>query len=71
MTGCGNLQNALSTGPVSVAVDGTNWSPYKTGIFNNCATNLNHAVLLVGCNSSGVWKIKNSWGTSWGQLGYM
>jgi C1A family cysteine protease len=42
-----------------------------TGIFNNCVTNLNHAVLLIGCNSSGVWKIKNSWGVNWGQSGYM
>jgi C1A family cysteine protease len=53
-----------------VAVDASKWSSYKSGIFNNCNTSLNHGVLLVGYSGT-FWKIKNSWGTSWGESGYM
>lgn len=53
-----------------MAVDAGGWSTYKTGVFNNCKTNINHAVLLVGI-VGGNWKIKNSWGTSWGESGFM
>lgn len=70
VAGCENLSNALSTGPVSVAVDATNWSPYRDGIFNNCATNVNHGVLVVGETGS-YWKVKNSWSTSWGEKGFI
>lgn len=45
---CNDLANSLSGRPISVAVDATNWSAYKSGVFNNCATRLNHGVLLVG-----------------------
>ena len=69
-TGCTGLQNALSSRVISVAVDATNWSKYSSGIFNNCAASLNHAVLLVGVSGT-YWKIKNSWGTSWGESGYI
>ena len=48
-----------------MTVDATNWSSYKSGVFTNCATKINHAVLLVGV-VGGNWKIKNSWGTGWG-----
>jgi len=68
---CTALANALTGRPISVAVDATNWSPYKSGVFNNCKTSLNHGVLLVGVNSENVWKVKNSWGTSWGVNGYI
>lgn len=42
------MATALTGRPISVAVDATNWSTYKSGIFNNCKTSLNHGVLLVG-----------------------
>lgn len=67
---CGDLLTALQTRPISVAVDATNWSSYRTGVFNNCAVNINHAVLLVGSTAS-TWRIKNSWGIYWGQSGFM
>jgi len=50
---------------------------YETGIYDDvsCGTNLNHAVLVVGYGTSddGVeyWLVKNSWGTDWGDNGYM
>jgi C1A family cysteine protease len=53
-----------------VTVDATNWSPYKSGVFSNCGASINHAVLLVGV-AGGAWKIKNSWGTGWGESGYI
>jgi len=68
--GCTALANALTARPIAVAVDATNWSPYKSGTFNNCATSLNHGVLLVG-STDAYWLIKNSWGTGWGLSGYI
>jgi cathepsin L len=63
--GCTILANALIIRPISVAVDATNWSPYSSGVFNDCANALNHGVLLVG-SSQDYWKVKNSWGATWG-----
>lgn len=64
-SGCSGLQSEINSHPISVTVDATNWSSYRSGIFNNCRANINHAVLLVGF-VGGNWKIKNSWGTGWG-----
>lgn len=69
-TGCNGLASAINTEPVSVTVDATNWSRYGGGVFNNCGTGINHAVLLVGV-AGGNWKIKNSWGTGWGEGGFI
>ena len=70
ITGCTDLANALSIKPVSVAVDASVWGAYKAGILSNCGLDVNHGVLLVGATDD-YWKIKNSWGTSWGESGYM
>jgi C1A family cysteine protease len=55
---------------MAVRVDATNWSSYRSGIFDNCDYNINHAVFLVGSSDS-AWTIKNSWGASWGEQGYI
>ncbi|EAS00456.1 papain family cysteine protease (macronuclear) [Tetrahymena thermophila SB210] len=68
------LQYAVSTQPISVQVDATFWNSYSSGVFNNCSTDnwtVNHAPLLVGYTKEGNWIVKNSWGTNWGQNGYI
>ena len=70
VSSCTALSNALSARPVAVSVDATNWSPYKSGVFNNCKTSINHGVTLVGVKG-GNWIVKNSWGTTWGDSGYI
>ena len=62
-------------GPVSVGIYANfAFDYYSNGIFDGCPLfvwTLNHAVLLVGYTSEGNWIIKNSWGTNWGESGYM
>lgn len=67
---------ALQVNPVAVAIqaDQLEFQLYKSGIMDfNCGNQLDHAVLLVGFgteNGIDYWKVKNSWGTSWGEDGY-
>jgi len=73
------LQFAVATvGPISVSVDASTWSSYKSGIYTGCDaekySDIDHAVLLVGygtSNGTPYWIIKNQWGTGWGENGYM
>lgn len=67
---CNTLANALQAKPISVAVDGNNFQTYRSGIFYNCGSNLSLAVTLVGMDDY-AWKLKNSWGNSWGESGYI
>lgn len=68
--GCPGLQTAVASRPVGVSVDANNWSRYGGGIFNNCKASLDHDVLMVGYTDT-YWKIKNSWGSSWGENGFI
>ncbi|DAZ99919.1 TPA: hypothetical protein N0F65_011842 [Lagenidium giganteum] len=59
--------------PVAVAVAAGNnaWKQYKGGVLAGCdTTKLDHAVLAYGYTND-AWLIKNSWGTSWGEQGYI
>ena len=67
---CNDLASALTGRPISIAVDATNWSRYSSGVFSNCRTSLNHGVLLVGVTDQ-YWRVKNSWGSSWGESGFI
>lgn len=68
--GCASIQTAIQTHPVGVSADATNWSRYASGIFNNCGKKINHDILLVGYTNS-YYTIKNSWGNSWGEKGFI
>jgi len=68
------LTSALQNNPVSVAIeaDQSVFQQYTSGtITSGCGSNLDHGVLAVGINSDGSIKVKNSWGSSWGNRGYV
>jgi hypothetical protein len=63
-----------STGPLSVCVDANSWNSYRGGIMTSCGNNVDHCVQIVGYGTSGstnYWKVRNSWGGSWGESGFM
>ena len=66
-------QYVQNTGTLAIAVDATRWSSYYGGIMTSCGTSVDHAVQIVGVNpvSGGYWKIRNSWGSFWGESGYI
>lgn len=70
ISNCDTLGKAIQSRPISVAIDATNLSAYKSGVFSNCATKLNHGVLLVGVVENSNWLVKNSWGSGWGVNGF-
>jgi len=72
------LKSAVSQQPVSVAIeaDTSVFQFYTSGVITSsgCGTNLDHGVLVVGYgskNGTPYWKVKNSWGSNWGQNGYV
>merc|ERR1712070_304701 len=71
------LMSAVQQQPVSIAIEADKmaFQSYKSGILSStCGSNLDHGVLLVGYGTDGgkdYWKVKNSWGGSWGEEGYL
>lgn len=74
------LKEAIATyGPVASTVCvGNAFTQYRGGIFTtderaSCGDRqINHGVVIVGWDdAAGVWIVRNSWGTQWGEAGYM
>ncbi len=72
------LKAALAKGPVSVAIEADRlvFQMYTSGIISSaeCGQNLDHGVLAVGYGTDGTqgyFLVKNSWGGSWGDKGYV
>ncbi|CAA7029347.1 unnamed protein product [Microthlaspi erraticum] len=73
------LLEAVSRQPISVLVDASvsGFMHYSGGVFDapDCGISITHAVTLVGYGTTkeGIkyWLAKNSWGTTWGENGYI
>lgn len=79
---CNDLTNTLLTKkPISVCmIIDTKWQSYVSGVIPNCDDKkvIGHCVLLVGAKSDGTtdplsnyWIVRNSWGTGYGEYGFM
>jgi len=68
------LETAIATkGPVSVTV-AASWGSYGGGVFSGACSSsncpLDHGVVAVGY-SPDYWLVRNSWGSGWGEGGYI
>merc|ERR1711934_1269948 len=74
----GALRAAIDKSPVSIAIEADKrvFQLYKSGVLSgsSCGTNLDHGVVAVGFGNQGGENyaiVKNSWGGSWGDHGYV
>lgn len=69
------LMLAVMDGPVAISVAAAPWSLYDRGVFDGCDRDatIDHAVVLFGYGQSRAkyWTIRNSWGGSWGEKGFI
>ena len=74
-----DIKAALELGPVNVAVAAGNdvFRNYTSGIItaaDGCPTSIDHAIVAVGYGyegDQGYYIVRNSWGTGWGEDGYI
>jgi len=72
------LVNAVNIGSVVVLIeaDTSAFQFYSSGVFDNpaCGTNVDHGVVVVGygaASGKNYWIVRNSWGPTWGESGYI
>jgi len=70
------IYNALKQyGPLSICADAEPWQNYQSGIMkaSQCGSDVDHAIQLTGYspNQGGYWIVRNSWGQSWGERGFI
>lgn len=72
------FRGTLDKTPFSVSIDASTIKNYKSGVFdgNGCKNfYFNHFLTLVGygvaASGESYWRLENSWGTSWGQEGFL
>ena len=71
--------NLVSYGPISIAVDASQFNSYTGGVVTSAscsssAFKLDHAIQIVGYNAEAsvpYWIVRNSWDTAWGIDGYI
>ena len=62
---------------IAVAAGNNYWYQYRRGVLNTdgCAQSIDHAVNLVGWGTTNkgkdYWIVRNSWGSGWGEGGYI
>mmetsp|Transcript_74627 Transcript_74627/g.103627 ORF Transcript_74627/g.103627 Transcript_74627/m.103627 type:complete len:115 (+) Transcript_74627:663-1007(+) len=73
-----SLKAAVADRPVTVMIEGDRYvmQIYESGVLNSewCGTDLDHGVLIVGYGTEDgqeYWLVRNSWGTVWGEEGYV
>ena len=70
-------QYLVQKGPIAITCDASSWSFYSSGVlsYSSCGADIDHAILLVGYGTDRLhgdyWSVKNSWGSSWGESGYI
>ena len=71
------LAHLVATGPLSACLDASTWNTYVSGTLTACeGTTINQCVQIVGVyydpvSDTGYYKLRNSWGTDFGEDGYI
>lgn len=64
--------HVLKKGPLSVCLAASSWASYQSGVMSSCDKSVDHCVQVVGVDTENeYWIVRNSWGTEWGDKGYI